>query len=115
MLFLYSQSSVANSIEAEVIVANEVARENIWINSLLTHLNQLKNTKPNLQIDNEVAICFVQNHEFHIRLKHFFFRELIISGEFGTENQLVDFLTKSFFTTRLIQLCNNMRIFFLSS
>jgi transposase InsO family protein len=114
------QSSVAiSTTEAEVVAASEAAREIIWIKRILTELDQLKAT-PTLQIDNEAAIRLAQNPEFHrrtkhIRIRHFFVRELVTAGEImvskvDSEKQLADILTKPLFSTRFRDLCNDMGI-----
>jgi hypothetical protein len=114
------QSSVAiSTTEAEVVAASEAAREIIWIKRILTELDQLKAT-PTLQIDNEAAIRLAQNSEFHrrtkhIRIRHFFVRELVTAGEImvskvDSEKQLADILTKPLFSTRFRDLCNDMGI-----
>jgi hypothetical protein len=114
------QSSVAiSTTEAEVVAASEAAREIIWIKRILTELDQLK-AIPTLQIDNEAAIRLAQNPEFHrrtkhIRIRHFFVRELVTAGEImvskvDSEKQLADILTKPLFSTRFRDLCNDMGI-----
>lgn len=115
------QVSVAiSTTEAEIVAASEAAREIIWIKRLLTELGQLKET-PALQVDNEAAIRLAQNPEFHrrtkhIRIRHFFVRELVTSGQIDiskvdTQKQLADVLTKPLFSIRFRELCNNLGIF----
>lgn len=98
------QASVAiSSTEAEVVAASEGARELIWMKRLFKELTQAKRT-PQLFVDNEAAIRLAQNPEFHnrtkhIRIRHFFVRELVTAEEIvvtqvSTKSQLADILTK---------------------
>lgn len=114
------QPSVAiSTTEAEVVAASEAAREIVWVKRLLIELDQLKAT-PVLQVDNEAAIRLAQNPEFHrrtkhIRIRHFFVRELVTAGEIDiskvdSEKQLADILTKPLFSIRFRELCNQMGV-----
>jgi len=114
------QASVAiSTTEAEIVAASEAAREIIWLKQLFTELGQLKDA-PKLQVDNEAAIRLAQNPEFHrrtkhIRIRHFFVRELVTAGEIqiskvDSEKQLADILTKPLFSIRFRELCNCMGI-----
>ena len=98
------QSSVAiSTTEAEVVAASEGARECIWLIRLMNDLVGLKET-PILQVDNEAAIRLAENPEFHkrtkhIRIRHFFVRELVKNGNLkirkvSSDHQLADILTK---------------------
>jgi hypothetical protein len=79
------QASVAiSTIEAEIVAASEAAREIVWLKRLLSAMTTISET-PQLQVDNEAAVKLAQNPEFHrrtkhIRIRHFFVRELVTDG-----------------------------------
>lgn len=110
-------STAISTTEAEVVAASEAARESVWLKRVLQEFDVLKGT-PVLQIDNEAATRLAQNPEFHrrtkhIRIRHFFVRELVLSGDIkvskvDSEKQLADILTKPLFSTRIEQLCTSM-------
>lgn len=105
------QPVVATSTtEAEIIAANEGAKEAIWLSRLfrgITHLKQV----PVIQVDNAAAVRLAQNPEFHrrtkhISIKHFFIREKVTEGRLGvqqipTGHQVADMMTKPLPKTRL--------------
>ena len=108
------QSSVAiSTTEAEIVAASECAKELVWLKTLFEGIVQLKDL-PVLMVDNEAAIKLAQNPEFHkrtkhIRIRHFFVRELVLEGEIVIEKvdsskQIADLMTKALFKPRLIDL-----------
>lgn len=109
-----------STTEAEIVAANEAAKEIIWLKRLFQEIDRLDRA-PILQVDNTAAIRLGQNPEFHRRTKHiankhFFIRERIAEGEFGieqipTEEQLADMMTKPILNTRLRILCNKIGLF----
>ncbi|BET01094.1 Reverse transcriptase (RNA-dependent DNA polymerase) [Nesidiocoris tenuis] len=112
------QCSVAiSTTEAEVVAASEGAREIIWLKRLFEDLIDLQST-PVLFVDNEAAIRLSQNPEFHrrtkhIRIRHFFVRELVTSGEIkvekiSTQDQTADILTKPLHKPRHEILCKKL-------
>ena len=114
------QAMIAKSTtEAEIIAANEAAKEIIWFSRLFSQVIQLKQT-PILQVDNSAAVRLAQNPEFHrrtkhIAIKHFFIREKISEGMFdiqqiSTENQVAVFMTKPLAKLRLKFLCEQMGV-----
>lgn len=115
------QAMVAiSTTEAEIVAANEAAKEIIWLKSLFQEIDRLDRA-PILQVDNAAAMKLAQNPEFHRRTKHiankhFFIREKIAEREFGieqisTEEQLADMMTKPILSTRLRILCNKIGLF----
>ena len=115
------QAMVAiSTTEAEIVAANEAAKEIIWLKRLFQEIDRLDRA-PILQVDNTAAMRLAQNPEFHRRTKHiankhFFIREKIAEGEFGidqisTEEQLADMMTKPILSTRLRILCNKIGLF----
>lgn len=74
------QAIVATSTtEAEIIAANEGAKEAIWLSRLFRGIINLKDV-PVVLVDNSAAVRLAQNPEFHrrtkhISIKHFFVRE----------------------------------------
>ncbi|KAH8308515.1 hypothetical protein KR059_009967 [Drosophila kikkawai] len=115
------QAMVAiSTTEAEIVAANEAAKEIIWLKRLFQEIDRLDRA-PILQVDNTAAMRLAQNPEFHRRTKHiankhFFIRERIAEGEFGieqipTEEQLADMMTKPILNTRLRILCNKIGLF----
>lgn len=113
-----SQAMVATSTtEAEIVAANEAAKEVIWLTKLFEGIAKLKQI-PILQVDNSAAVRLAQNSEFHrrtkhIAIKHFFIREKVIEGKLGiqqtsTEKQVEDIMTKPLPRIRLKILCNRM-------
>ncbi|KAM3964295.1 uncharacterized protein ACR2FA_001787 [Aphomia sociella] len=105
------QTSVAiSTTEAEVVAASEAARECIWLCRVLSQLTVLE-YPPILQVDNEAAVRLAENPEFHkrtkhIRIRHFFVRELVTNGELQiarvcSEMQLADIFTKALPRPRL--------------
>lgn len=112
------QSSVAiSTTEAEVVAASEGARECIWLIRLMNDLVGLKET-PVLQVDNEAAIRLAENPEFHkrtkhIRIRHFFVRELVKNGSIkirkvSSDHQLADILTKPVPRPRLYKIISSV-------
>lgn len=110
------QASVAiSTTEAEIVAASEAARETIWLARLLNKIVVLKNI-PCLRVDNEAAIRLAENPEFHrrtkhIRVRHFFVRELVTSGELNvnkiaSEEQLADIFTKPLTRARILKISN---------
>lgn len=67
------QSMVASSTtEAEIVAANEAAKEIIWLSRLFRSIGKLKHI-PILQIDNQAAVKLTQNPEFHRRTQKNFY------------------------------------------
>ncbi|KAJ2938391.1 hypothetical protein O0L34_g13315 [Tuta absoluta] len=99
------QASVAiSTTEAEIVAASEGAREIVWLSRVYKDLTDLKEV-PVLHVDNEAAIRLAHNPEFHkrtkhIRIRHFFVREVVEEGglvvkKVSSDEQLADFLTKA--------------------
>ena len=99
------QPSVAiSTTEAEIVAASEGAREIVWLTRLFKDMINLKGT-PELNVDNEAAIKLAENPEFHkrtkhIRIRYFYVRELVTSGELKVKKvssglQLADMFTKA--------------------
>ncbi|XP_055840392.1 uncharacterized protein LOC129908114 [Episyrphus balteatus] len=92
-----------STTEAEIVAANEAAKETIWLKRLFKGIFELKDV-PVIQVDNSAAVRLSQNPEFHrrtkhIAIKHFFIREKVIEGQImvqqiSTEHQLADVMTK---------------------
>lgn len=112
------QSMVATSTtEAEIVAANEAAKEIIWLSRLFEGISKLKEI-PVLQVDNSAAVRLAQNPEFHrrtkhIAMKHFFVREKILEGllqiqQISTEDQVADIMTKPLERVRMNILCQKM-------
>lgn len=101
--------------EAEIVAANEGARESIQLFKVIGDMNKLKGVSI-LKMDNEAAIKLVENPEYHKRIihilnKHFIVSELDTNGELiesqvTTEFQLADTFTKALATPRLQKLLN---------
>ena len=99
------QGTVAlSSTEAELVAANEGAKEVVWLSRLLQEITPLKEI-PALQVDNAPAIRLSENPENHRRTKHiqrrhFFIRELLADKQLSiekvsSEQQVADVLTKA--------------------
>lgn len=108
------QPSVAiSTTEAEIVAASEAAKEGIWLARLMQGMTKLA-ASPVLYVDNEAAVRLAENPEFHrrtkhIRIRHFFVRELVTTGDLkvnriSTEKQLADLFTKPLARPRLISL-----------
>lgn len=99
------QPTVAlSSMEAEYIALAHAAKEAIWLRNLL---NELEFRQPNPTIvhsDNQGAIAFAHDSQFHTRSKHIdirhhFIRDTISNGDISTvyvpsESNCADLLTK---------------------
>lgn len=116
--FSQRQTVVATSTtEAEIIAANECAREVILLKRLFLCITKLYGI-PILQVDNTAAIRLAENPEFHrrtkhISIKHFFIREKVSEKELlvqqvPTEYQMADMMTKPLFKPRLLFLCSRI-------
>lgn len=114
------QTSVAiSTTEAEVVAASEAARELIWLKRLLDELTDLTKI-PVLFVDNEAAIKLAKNPEYHrrtkhIRLRHFFVREVVQEGivsiqPISSDDQLADMFTKPIHKPKLIKFLNDMEV-----
>ena len=105
------QAVVATSTtEAEIIAANEGAKEAIWLSRLFRGITRFERI-PVIQVDNSAAVRLAKNLEFHrrtkhISIKHFFIREKVTEGklkaqQISTEHQIADIMTKPLPKTRL--------------
>lgn len=114
------QQMVATSTtEAEIVAANEAAKEVIWLKRLFGDVNNF-NQVPIVQIDNTAALRLAQNPEFHrrtkhIAIKHFFIREKVTEGQLqvaqvSSEEQVADMMTKPLAKMRLRNLCNRLNL-----
>lgn len=114
------QTMVATSTtEAEIVAANEAAKEVIWLSRLFNEIVKLQ-CVPVLQVDNTAAVRLAENPEFHrrtkhIEMKHFFIREKVAEGkirisQISTEEQVADIMTKPLSRTRLTILCGRMGV-----
>ena len=112
------QAMVATSTtEAEIVAANEAAKELIWLKRLISKVSPLKEV-PTVCVDNSAAVRLAQNPEYHrrtkhISLKHFFIREKVLEEEINvqqisTEMQIADLMTKPLHKPRLLMLCEKM-------
>ncbi|CAB0019509.1 unnamed protein product, partial [Nesidiocoris tenuis] len=112
------QASVAiSTTEAEIVAASEGAKELVWLKRLLESMVGRIET-PQLEIDNEAALKLAKNPEYHrrtkhIRIRHFFVRELVIEEEIqvkkvDTNLQVADILTKALHQPRHRELCQRM-------
>ncbi|BES91891.1 Hydra magnipapillata [Nesidiocoris tenuis] len=113
--FSQLQSTVSiSTTEAEITAASEAARELIWLKRLFEEVLEIE-LKPVVKIDNEAAIKLARNPENHkrtkhIRIRHFFVRELVSEGEIEVEavetaNQLADMFTKPIHKPKMLEHC----------
>ena len=100
------QPTVAlSTMEAEYMALSNTTRECLWIRELLTELGIPPNGSTIINVDNQAAIKFTENSQFHaqskhIDIRHHFIREHIASNEVSvqycaTENNLADIFTKT--------------------
>ena len=92
-----------STTEAEIIAANEAAKDVIWLRKLYHDLIEYSDI-PVLKCDNTGAVKLTKNPEFHKRTKHidtryFWIREKQIDGDLKVEHisgekQVADILTK---------------------
>ena len=81
------QAVVATSTtEAEIIAANEGAKEAIWLSRLFRGITQPERILV-IQVNNSAAVRLAQNPEFHrrtkhISIKHFFIQEKVTEGKY---------------------------------
>ncbi|KAJ3543106.1 hypothetical protein NMY22_g3260 [Coprinellus aureogranulatus] len=99
------QATVAlSTTEAEYISATHVAKQVIWLRSLLTELGLPLPKTSTIFSDNQSSISIAHHPEFHARTKHIdiayhFLRDLVDSGVLNlvyirTEENLADLFTK---------------------
>ncbi|GBP12337.1 Retrovirus-related Pol polyprotein from transposon TNT 1-94 [Eumeta japonica] len=68
-----------STTEAEIVAANEAAKELVWLIRLYKEVINLKQI-PCIQIDNTAAIRLAQNPEFHNRTKHIAVKHFFIES-----------------------------------
>lgn len=99
------QRSVAlSSMEAEYMALAHATKEALWLRSLFADLGLITDGPIQLYADNESALAFAHDSQFHARSKHIdiryhFVRERIISNEISvthcaSEDNAADILTK---------------------
>lgn len=94
-----------SSCEAEFMAATETAKQEIWLQDLLSEIMEGEVTKAVIYIDNKSAIALTKNPVFHGRSKHIhrrfhFICECIENGLLTVEHvagtkQKADILTKA--------------------
>ena len=100
------QPTVAlSSMEAEYMALTHATKEALWLRTLATDLGFNITGPMSIQTDNQSAIAFAHNDQFHPRSKHIdirhhFVRERIISNEIqvthcASEDNSADLLTKA--------------------
>ena len=100
------QPTVAlSTMEAEYIALSHAAKEAIWLRRLLTELGVISDSPTLVLTDNQSAIAFAHDNQFHARSKHIdirhhFIRERIDSGDIevrhcASEDNCADMLTKA--------------------
>ena len=87
------------------MVLNNTTCECLWIQELLTELRILPNRFTIINVDNQAAIKFTENSQFHTQLKHinichYFIWEHIASNKVSvqycaTDDNLADIFTKA--------------------
>ena len=97
--------TATSTTESEYVAASLTSKEVVWARRLLSDLGFSQNKPTPLFLDNQSAICLVQNPEFHKRTKHIdvvyhLIREIQARGEITlfyvpTRLQLADILTKA--------------------
>jgi hypothetical protein len=99
------QPTVAlSTMEAEYMAVSNAMRECLWIRELLTKLGIPPQGPTIIHVDNQAAIKFAENSQFHARSKHIdirhhFIREHITSNEVSvqyctTDDNIADIFTK---------------------
>jgi len=115
------QSLIAlSTAEAEYIALTAVAREVLYLRSLLTELYEPVKLPIPIYCDNQGAIALASNHKFHARTKHVdlryhFIRAQVSDGIFDlqycpTEENLADAFTKALPRPRLEKLRAALRV-----
>ena len=92
-------------MEAEYMALTHATKEALWLRTLATDLGFNITGPMSIQTDNQSAIAFAHNDQFHPRSKHIdirhhFVRERIISNEIqvthcASEDNSADLLTKA--------------------
>jgi len=108
---------LSQTTEAEIVAANEAAKDAVWLKRLFSELTNL-NDVPVLKCDNIGAVKLAKNPEFHKRSKHIdtrylWIRERYINGELNIEHvsgnkQIADILTKPLPKPRFEELRSSM-------
>lgn len=90
------------------------AYQGVWLRMLIADIVNENPQKFRLLVDNMSAIELSKNHVYHDRSKHFDTRnhyirdcidkDLVDVDHVGTENQLVDILTKSLSRLRFVEM-----------
>ena len=91
-------------MEAEYLALAHATKEALWLRSLLTDLGIPLDGPTSVTTDNQAAIAFAHDNQFHARSKHIdirhhFVREKITSNEVivphcASEDNCADLLTK---------------------
>jgi hypothetical protein len=94
-----------SSMEAEYMAMTHATREAIWLRALLTEIGVPQHAPTVLHVDNQAALAFSQNRDFHMRTKHiairhYFCRDAVKNGDIApqyihTDRNLADLFTKA--------------------
>lgn len=94
-----------STTESEYMAASHAVKELVWLKRLLDELTPVNMDAPTFYLDNQSAIRFVKNPEYHKRTKHIDVRYHFIRGKYEdrmfdlkyveTNEQLADVMTKA--------------------
>ena len=83
------KSTVQSSIEAEIIAANEGAREAAWLEKLRAEIDTPEHRQPpTLYCDNEAATAFTKDSRFHNKAKHIEIKYMFARNDMISRNRL---------------------------
>ena len=109
-----------SSMEAEYMALTHATCEAIWLRKVLAELGAPQSNPTILHVDNQAALAFAKNQDFHTRTKHIaihhhFCRDAVKNGDIEpqyihTDSNLADIFTKALSAPRHLALVPELHL-----